>query len=54
MSQHISAPMDPSSGDTILKILNYSIVVLIWICFRPQVREQTPTLLGPLEIANLN
>jgi hypothetical protein len=26
-----------------------------WICFRPQVRgEETPTLLGPLDRANLN
>jgi hypothetical protein len=24
-----------------------------WICFRPQVRGETPTLLGPLERANL-
>jgi hypothetical protein len=25
-----------------------------WICFHSQVREETPTLLGLLEIANLN
>jgi hypothetical protein len=25
-----------------------------WICFCPQVRGKTPTLLGPLERANLN
>jgi hypothetical protein len=25
-----------------------------WMCFRPQVRRETPTLLGPLERANLN
>jgi hypothetical protein len=25
-----------------------------WICFRPKVREQAPTLLGPLERDNLN
>jgi hypothetical protein len=25
-----------------------------WICFHPQVRGETPTLLGPLERANLN
>jgi hypothetical protein len=25
-----------------------------WICFRPQVRRETPTLLGDLERANLN
>jgi hypothetical protein len=25
-----------------------------WIYFRPQVRGETPTLLGPLEKANLN
>jgi hypothetical protein len=24
-----------------------------WICFRPQVRGEIPTLLGSLEIANL-
>jgi hypothetical protein len=25
-----------------------------WICFHPQVRGEKPTLLGPLERANLN
>jgi hypothetical protein len=25
-----------------------------WICFRPQVRENNPTLLGPLERASPN
>jgi hypothetical protein len=25
-----------------------------WICFRPQMRGETPTLLGPLERANRN
>jgi hypothetical protein len=25
-----------------------------WICFHPQVRRETPALLGPLEKANLN
>jgi hypothetical protein len=25
-----------------------------WICFRTQVKGETPTLLGPLERANLN
>jgi hypothetical protein len=25
-----------------------------WICFHPQVRWETPTLLGPLERADLN
>jgi hypothetical protein len=25
-----------------------------WICFRPQMRGETRTLLGPLERANLN
>jgi hypothetical protein len=25
-----------------------------WICFRPQIRGETPTPLGPLERANLN
>jgi hypothetical protein len=25
-----------------------------WICFCPQVRREKPTLLGPLERANLN
>jgi hypothetical protein len=25
-----------------------------WICFRPQVRGETPIVLGPLERANLN
>jgi hypothetical protein len=25
-----------------------------WICFRPEVRGETPTLSGPLERANLN
>jgi hypothetical protein len=25
-----------------------------WICFRHQVRRETPTLLGPLERANFN
>jgi hypothetical protein len=25
-----------------------------WICFRPQMRGDIPTLLGPLERANLN
>jgi hypothetical protein len=25
-----------------------------WICFRPQVRWETPAVLGPLERANFN
>jgi hypothetical protein len=25
-----------------------------WICFRPEVKGETPTLLGPLERANLS
>jgi hypothetical protein len=25
-----------------------------WICFRPQMRGETPTLFGPLERVNLN
>jgi hypothetical protein len=28
--------------------------IVNWISFRLQVREETPTLLGPLERANLN
>jgi hypothetical protein len=40
----------PSSG--ILKIIEDSFGN--WICFRPQVREVTANLLGPLERANLS
>jgi hypothetical protein len=40
----------PSSG--ILKTTKYYFGN--WICFRRQERGETPTLLGPLERANLN